>query len=81
MATGCTDYEDLLCHKKAQKNIAADYTDDADFLASLVSSASSALKASFRHRDLPSSTGSFCNAPFVKLTKNCFFRRGLTRTF
>ena len=42
------------------------------FLASLVSSASSALKASFRHRNWLSATGSFCNAPFVKLTKKGF---------
>jgi len=36
-------------------------------------SASSGLKASFRHRDSLSATGSFYNDLFVKLTKNWFF--------
>ncbi len=46
-------------------------TDYADlFSASLVSSASFVLKASFRHRTLLLATGSFGNAPFVKLAKD-----------
>jgi len=42
--------------RKGTKKLATDFTDYTGFLVSLVFSASTALKASFRHRDLPSST-------------------------
>ena len=37
--------------------------------AGSATSASFVLKASFRHRDLPSSTGAFYNGPFIKPAK------------
>ena len=43
--------------------------------------ARSALKVNFCHRNLPSSTGTFCNVPFVKLANFYCVGGGLRRCF